>query len=51
MSDAIVEALVLDLLEWISGGEKTYAEVMDARAPDSPSGKMQPTEDWSRANP
>lgn len=30
MSDAIVEALVLDLLEWISGGEKTYAEVMDA---------------------
>lgn len=30
MSDAVVETLVLDLLEWVSRGEKTYAEVMDA---------------------
>jgi hypothetical protein len=30
MSDAVVETLVLDLLEWVSAGEKTYAQVMDA---------------------
>ncbi|MGD0144589.1 MAG: hypothetical protein ABSC92_15655 [Rhizomicrobium sp.] len=29
MSDA-VEALILDLLEYVAGGEKDYAEVMDA---------------------
>jgi D-3-phosphoglycerate dehydrogenase len=25
-----VEALILDLLEWLAGHERTYAEVMDA---------------------
>ena len=25
-----VEALILDLLEWVSNGERSYAEVMDA---------------------
>jgi D-3-phosphoglycerate dehydrogenase len=29
MSDA-VDALILDLLEYVAGGEKDYAEVMDA---------------------
>jgi hypothetical protein len=28
--NAIVDALVLDLLEWIAAGERSYAEVMDA---------------------
>jgi hypothetical protein len=27
---AIVDALVLDLLEWLAGGERSYAEVMEA---------------------
>lgn len=26
----VVEALVLDLLEWVASGEKSYAEVMEA---------------------
>lgn len=30
MSDAVVEALVLDLLEWVSSGERSYEEVMEA---------------------
>ncbi len=25
-----VDALILDLLEWLAGGERTYTEVMDA---------------------
>jgi hypothetical protein len=25
-----VEALILDLLEWLAGGERSYTEVMDA---------------------
>ena len=29
MSDA-VEPLILDLLEWVAGGERAYAEMMDA---------------------
>jgi hypothetical protein len=29
MSDT-VEALILDLLEWVASGEKSYEEVMDA---------------------
>ena len=28
MSDA-VDALILDLLEWVAGGERSYAEVME----------------------
>jgi D-3-phosphoglycerate dehydrogenase len=30
MTNAIVESLVLDLLEWVSCGGRTYEEVMDA---------------------
>ena len=30
MSDAVVEALTLDLLEWLASGERTYEEAMDA---------------------
>jgi hypothetical protein len=30
MSDGVVESLILDLLEWVAGGERSYDEVMDA---------------------
>ena len=30
MTDTVVEALVLDLLDWLESGERTYTEVMDA---------------------
>ena len=30
MSDPVVESLILDLIEFVSTGERTYAEVMDA---------------------
>jgi hypothetical protein len=30
MTDAVVEALIFDLLEWVSTRERTYEEVMDA---------------------
>jgi D-3-phosphoglycerate dehydrogenase len=30
MSDSVVEALILDLLEWLASGERSYLEVMDA---------------------
>jgi D-3-phosphoglycerate dehydrogenase len=30
MADAIVEALIVDLLEWVAGRERSYEEVMDA---------------------
>jgi hypothetical protein len=30
MSDTVVETLILDLLEWVASGERTYEEVMDA---------------------
>ncbi|HEV3197447.1 MAG TPA: hypothetical protein VGZ73_06055 [Bryobacteraceae bacterium] len=30
MSDAVVEPLILDLLEWVAKGERSYEEVMDA---------------------
>jgi hypothetical protein len=30
MTDTIVEALILDLLEWVASRERTYEEVMDA---------------------
>ena len=26
----VLEALILDLLEWLANGERTYEEVMDA---------------------
>jgi hypothetical protein len=30
MTDTVVEALILDLLEWVANGERSYEEVMDA---------------------
>lgn len=30
MSDTVVEALILDLLEWLAIGDRSYEEVMDA---------------------
>ena len=30
MTDPAVEALILDLLEWLANGERTYEEVMGA---------------------
>jgi len=30
MADAVVEGLILDLLEWLSKGQRSYEEVMDA---------------------
>jgi D-3-phosphoglycerate dehydrogenase len=30
MTDAVVEALILDLLEWLATADRSYEEVMDA---------------------
>jgi hypothetical protein len=30
MTDSVVESLILDLLEWVSNGNKSYDEVVDA---------------------
>ena len=30
MTDAVVDALILDLLDWLTNGERTYQEVIDA---------------------
>ena len=30
MTDPIVEALILDLLQWLTNGDRTYEEVMEA---------------------
>jgi hypothetical protein len=30
MVDTVVEALILDLLEWVANGDRSYEEVMDA---------------------
>ena len=30
MADTVVEALILDLLQWLAKGEKSYEEVMEA---------------------
>jgi hypothetical protein len=30
MTDTVVEALILDLLEWLAARERSYEEVMDA---------------------
>lgn len=30
MADTTVEALILDLLEWVASRERSYADVMDA---------------------
>ena len=30
MADAVVEALILDLLQWLATGQRSYEEVMEA---------------------
>jgi hypothetical protein len=30
MTDAVIEALILDLLEWVASADRSYDEVMDA---------------------
>jgi D-3-phosphoglycerate dehydrogenase len=30
MGDTVVESLILDLLEWLAGHDRSYEEVMDA---------------------
>ena len=30
LSDTVLEALILDLVEWVAGGERSYEAVMDA---------------------
>jgi len=53
MTDAVVEALILDLLEWVANGERTYEEVMDAwrtSCPKLPVWEMPMIVDWSRAS-
>ena len=30
MTDFVVETLILDLLEWLANGDRTYEQVMDA---------------------
>ena len=37
MADAVVEALVLDLLEWLAARDRSYEEVMDAWRTSCPS--------------
>jgi hypothetical protein len=29
MADAVVDSLILDLLEWLASGERTYQDVID----------------------
>jgi hypothetical protein len=29
MADTVIEPLILDLLQWLASGERTYEEVMD----------------------
>ena len=45
MLDTVVEALILDLLEWVAKRERTYEEVMDAWRTSCP---MLPV--WEDAN-
>ena len=43
MTDSVVESLILDLLEWVSKGERTYDEVVDVWRTSCP--KLQVWED------
>jgi D-3-phosphoglycerate dehydrogenase len=50
MTDTVVEALILDLLDWLAARERTYEEVMDAwrtSCPNSRCGKKRMTGDLS----
>jgi hypothetical protein len=46
MADTVIEALILDFLEWLASGERGYEEVIDAWAPHARncrSGKATPS--------
>ena len=43
MTDSVVESLILDLLEWVINGERTYDEVIDVWRTSCP--KLQVWED------
>ena len=36
MADPVVEALILDLLEWLAKGDRSYEDVMNARRTSCP---------------
>jgi len=36
MTDAVVDSLILDLLEWVTKEERTYEQVADARRTSCP---------------
>ena len=38
MADAVVDALILDLLEWLATGERSYEDVMGAWRTSCPRG-------------
>jgi D-3-phosphoglycerate dehydrogenase len=43
MTDSVIESLILDLLEWVINGERTYDEVIDVWRTSCP--KLQVWED------
>jgi len=45
MADAVVDSLILDLLEWLASADRTYDEVMDAWRTSCPSLPV-----WEEAN-
>jgi hypothetical protein len=45
MADIVVEALILDLLEWLARCDRSYEEVMDARRTSCPKLPV-----WEEAN-
>ena len=45
MTNSVVESLILDLLEWLAGGGKTYDEVMEAWRTSCPKFPV-----WEEAN-
>jgi hypothetical protein len=45
MADTVVEALILDLLEWVTRRDRTYEEVMEAWRTSCPSLTV-----WEEAN-
>jgi hypothetical protein len=50
MSDTVVGTLILDPLEWVANGERSYEEVMDAWRTSCPKASdlgMRTIGDWS----
>ena len=45
MADTVVEALILDLLEWLAKADRSYEEVVDARRTSCPKLPV-----WAEAN-